>query len=75
MLSLLKGQAFDPEAVKLLVTAFERACDRLDLSDQLDPLMVELVATLTIDFATQGERDPARLSDLVCESLMMPEAK
>ena len=75
MLCLFEGQGFDPEAVKLLVTTFERACDQLDLSDRLDPLMVELVARLTIDFAKQGEIDPTRLSNLISESLMMPEKR
>ena len=73
ILRLFEGQGFDPEAVRLLVATFERTCGQLDPPDRLNPLMVELVARLTIDFAKQGEMDPARLNDLISESLMMPE--
>jgi hypothetical protein len=75
--SLLEHQGFDPESVKLLVTAFERIRGRLDPSDQLDPLVVELVAKLTIEFAKQDAGPqrpivPDRLCELVLEALGPP---
>jgi hypothetical protein len=69
ILRLLENQGFDPEAVKVLVAAFERARDRLDPSDRLNPLVVELVAMLTIDFAKQGEGIPDRLCEVVLEAV------
>jgi hypothetical protein len=70
---LLDDQGFNPEAVKTLVTAFEGARSQLDLSDQQNSLVVELVARLTIDFAKQGVRDPAKLRELVLEAVALPD--
>ena len=66
---LFKEQAFDPQTVKVLTTAFECSHAQLDRSDRSDPLIAEFVAKLIIDFASQGERDPVRLSELVLECL------
>jgi len=64
-----KEQAFDPETVKVLTTAFECSRAQLNHSDRSDPLIAEFVAKLIIEFAHQGERDPARLSERVLECL------
>jgi hypothetical protein len=79
ILDLLENQGLDPEAVKLLVTVFERVRSRLDPSDQLDPLVVELAAKLTVEFAKhgagpQGVLVPDRLCELVLEALAPPMA-
>jgi hypothetical protein len=53
-----ESQGFDPETVKLLVTTFERTRDQLDLPDRLNPLVVQPVAKLTIDFAKEASGTP-----------------
>jgi len=66
---LLKAQPFDPDTTEVLITAFECSHAQLDHSDRSHPLIAKFVAKLIIDFANQGERDPARLSKLVLECL------
>jgi hypothetical protein len=65
---LAENEAFDPEAVEIIVAAFEDALGRLGLTDRDDPI-VALVARRIITFAQQGERDPARLRDLALKSI------
>jgi hypothetical protein len=56
----LHGQAFDPDEVKVLTTAFEDTLVALGLIDRTDPA-TELVAKKIIELAKLGERDPVRL--------------
>ncbi len=65
---LVENEAFDPEAIEIIVAAFEDALGRLDLTNRDDPL-VALVARRVITFAQQGERDPAKLRDLALKSI------
>lgn len=58
--------AFDPEALRAMGVAFERACQSLKLADKSDPV-TRLVAFQIIDAATKGERDPDRMFDAVLE--------
>jgi hypothetical protein len=60
--------AFSPEDVKILVDAYEDTLRALKLTDRKDPRGVA-VAKLIIEFAKGGERDPARLRDLVLKTL------
>ena len=64
---LIENEAFDPEAIQIIATAFEDALQKLGLSDRSDP-RVELVARRLIRFAQQGERDPVKLRDLTLKS-------
>jgi hypothetical protein len=64
----LGGNAFDPDAVKAMTTAFDEARKSLQLVDRHDPLN-EMVARKIIELAASGERDPVRLRDLVLTSL------
>lgn len=52
----LSGQAFEPEVLRSMSTAFEAACDRLGLAIRHDPA-TELVAKTIIKIAQQGIHD------------------
>jgi hypothetical protein len=54
--------------VKILVEAFEDTLRALELADREDQLTMT-VAKLIIEFAKEGERDPARFRDLVVKTL------
>jgi hypothetical protein len=62
------NHAFDPEDVKVLVGAFEDTLLALNLTNRQDQLAIS-VAKLIIEFAKDGERDPARLRDLALKSV------
>jgi hypothetical protein len=62
------GDAFSPEDMKILVDAFEDTLRALKLTDRKDPRGVA-VAKRLIELAKRGERDPARLRDLVLKAL------
>jgi len=64
----LKTEAFDPEAIHIIVAAFEDVLRELRLTDRNSPA-VEVVAKRIIGFAHQGENDPANLRDLVLKSI------
>jgi hypothetical protein len=63
-----KTEAFDPEAIHIIVTAFEDVLRELRLTDRNSPA-VEVVAKRIIAFAHQGEKDAANLRDLVLNSI------
>jgi hypothetical protein len=64
----LETRAFDPEAIYIIVAAFEDVLRELRLTDRNSPA-VEVVAKRIIAFAQQGENDPANLRDLVLKSI------
>jgi hypothetical protein len=64
----LETTAFDPEAIRIIVAAFEDVLRELRLTDRNSPA-VEVVAKRIIAFAQQGENDPANLGDLVLKSI------
>jgi hypothetical protein len=59
---LLQQQAFEPEEIKVLSSAFENALRELGLVDRTDPA-TQLVAKRIIELAQRGERDPIRLRE------------
>jgi hypothetical protein len=65
---LLEGQVFDAETAEMLGQCYESILTELKLTVRTDPITL-LVAGRVIEFATQGERDPARLRQRVIESL------
>ncbi len=65
---LLQHEAFGPEDITVITTAFEDALTTLGLIDRTDPL-TELVAKKIIECAQTGERDPVRLRDCAIKSL------
>jgi len=52
--------AFEPEVVSAMLAAFNEACGALGRADEPTRLRI---AHAIIGFATQGERDAARLRD------------
>ena len=52
----LSGQAFQPETLHNMSTAFEAACERLGLVIRYDPA-TELVAKIVIKLAQRGVHD------------------
>jgi hypothetical protein len=65
---LLQNHAFGPDAIAMMVAAFEDALRELQIVDRADP-RAELVAKKIIEFAQRGERDSARLREQVVRSL------
>ena len=60
--------AFDPETVKVLCDAYDRACK--SLHDRGQPYIVsEVMAQRIIALAKAGERDPDRLCDGALKAL------
>jgi hypothetical protein len=57
-------ESFDPEQVRAMGAAFDRACQSLRLNDTDDPL-TKLIAGKIVEAAQSGERDPIRLYDCV----------
>jgi hypothetical protein len=51
---------FEPEAIAAMGEAFDAACRELHCTSQPE-VVRELIATLIIAAASQGERDPGRL--------------
>ena len=65
---LLQNQAFGPDQITLMATAFEDARTRLQLVDRTDPA-AESLAKRIIELAQQGERDPIRLRERALQSI------
>jgi hypothetical protein len=64
--SFLRGQAFDPELIEAMSTAFTKSCDALGLIDRADPI-TELVARQIIEFAERGVRTQTALYFMTVE--------
>ena len=64
--NLLESGAFDPEAIKAMMT--EGVLHSLELLDQNDPRAL-IIAKSIIECARSGERDPTRLRDYALEAL------
>jgi hypothetical protein len=62
------GEAFDPETVIAMTTAFDEALKEFNVTDQDAPL-AENVAKRIIEFAHSGERDPKLLCSLAVLSI------
>jgi hypothetical protein len=72
--ALLANTAFDPEVTSLLGQAYDLAC--AELHDDGQPEAVrELIAKRIIELATDGERDPSKLSNAALASLGIPTNK
>ncbi len=68
---LLQRQAFDPEAVECLTTAYEAALKILKLSKGDDPI-TEIIAKRIIEIAQTGVRDPAKLCSAALKDFEVP---
>ena len=56
----LRDQAFDPETVEAVGTAFATTCKTLGLSNR-DDAMTKLVAEKIIELAQRGHKNPTAL--------------
>ena len=63
-----RDDAFGPEDIAPMSTAFEAALGKLALVDRSDPAAMA-AAKLIIEFAKVGERDPERLCALALQQL------
>ena len=61
------NDAFSPEDVQVLLGTYDDTLRALNLTDRERPLTM-MVAKLIIESAKEGERDPARLRDLVLKT-------
>jgi hypothetical protein len=62
----LRGQAFDPESIRVMSAAFENACKQLGILDKHDAV-TRIVARTVIDMAQRGYRDEESLTDAVMQ--------
>ena len=69
--TFLRDEAFDPEAIQIMNSAFEDACRSLRLANRDAPI-TQVVAKHIIEIASRGERDPARLRNLTLKELGLP---
>jgi hypothetical protein len=63
----LKGQLFDPDAIRAMGIAFQNVCRTLGLTGKADGA-TEVVATKVIELARRGEHDPGRLTEDVLKA-------
>jgi hypothetical protein len=59
---------FDPEAVRAMMAAFDKACAVLGLVDREDPLIQSLAKTI-VEQARTGERNPDKLCAMALQAL------
>jgi hypothetical protein len=62
---ILQNSRLEPDEIKRMTTAYEKALVLLGLKDRTDPL-TEIVARHIIEVAETGEKDP----DLMCASAL-----
>ncbi len=60
----LQGQAFDPDAIRVMGIAFENACKKLGILNKHDAV-TKIVARTVIDMAQRGFRDSDSLTPAV----------
>jgi hypothetical protein len=65
---LLAKSVFGPDEVEAMTKTFEATCAALGLSHRDEPIG-QLVASMVIECARTGERDPDRLCKLVLSEL------
>jgi hypothetical protein len=63
IIPFLQDDAFDPDALRVMSTAMEEVCRKLQVNG--DQRAREAMAVRIIELARRGERDPERLSDQV----------
>jgi hypothetical protein len=69
--SAVATTVFDLDDVKVLVAAFEDACNRLKVGNRQSPMAL-LVAKSIIQIAKEGERNPERLTQRVIALYLKP---
>jgi len=64
----LKNEAFDPDTILDMSAAFEKACNKLGVTDTFDP-MAERVAAKIIELRQRGVRNPTAMFFLAMQEL------
>jgi hypothetical protein len=64
----IDSKAFDPDTIRVMSAALERALTALKIEDRSDP-RAETVARRIILAAEKGEQDPAKLCEIVLKSV------
>jgi hypothetical protein len=64
----LRGRAFDPEAVRVMVMAFEETLRELNLSNR-DDAIAQTVARVIIECADRGVRGPIEMRKCALEAI------
>jgi hypothetical protein len=64
----LRGQAFDPELVEAMGTAFVSTCDALGLTDRTDAI-TGFVAEKIVELAQRGLRNPTAIHMIAMREL------
>jgi hypothetical protein len=62
------GRSFDDETTALMCEAFDKSCQALQGTDQLEPAK-EIIAKRIIEMAGRGERDPDRMCEAAMRSI------
>ena len=62
----LQGQAFDPDTIRVMGTAFENVCKQLGILDKHDAV-TNIIARAVIDMAQRGFRDVEGLTAAVMQ--------
>lgn len=65
---LIASGTFDPEAIEVMIAAYEGALSDLHLIDRTDPL-TELIATSIINVTAAGERDSEKIKERALNAL------
>jgi len=61
------SEGFDPDVVRAMMVAFDKACAALGLVSKTDA-MTETIAKLVVEKARTGERDPDKLCALTLQA-------
>jgi hypothetical protein len=59
----------DPAHIEAMQSAFDKVCDALQLTCEVDDRMTEIIANKIVAAGEAGEHDPDRLSSLVLAEL------
>jgi hypothetical protein len=65
----LSGQTFEPDMIRSMSLALERACEEMGLRPGKDDPATRFVAEKIIKFAQRGIRDPDRLVTLTLQEI------
>jgi hypothetical protein len=65
---LIASGTFDPDVIKVMTAAYERALSEQRLTDRNDPL-TELIAKSIINVTAKGERDPGKIKERALNAL------
>jgi hypothetical protein len=71
---LLQKSAFGPEAIDIMVAAYEDCLSVLKLTDRSGP-QAQIIAKRIVEIAQTGVRDPSQMRQLALKDVGIPPAK